>query len=89
MTLRFYNMHMYSKTISLLHKLNMNDTQFFLLGEGEDFQLADSSTDTTTVIWDTLLSYIEWSKQTIFAKTLYLHYIFTHLKVFFFKLEDT
>ena len=31
------------------------------MDEGEDFQLADSSTATTTAIWDIVLSYIEWS----------------------------
>ena len=60
----------------------MNSTQFWLVHEVENFQFADSSTATTTVIWDTVLSCIEWSKQTIYAKTLYLHYIFTNLKVF-------
>ena len=29
------------------------------MGEGEDFQLANSSSATTTAIWDTFLSCIE------------------------------
>ena len=68
----------------------MNSTQLWLVGEVEDFQLANSSTATTTVIQDMVLSCIEWSKQVIYAKILYLQYIFTHLKVvFLFKLGDT
>ena len=35
------------------------------MGEGEDFQLAYSSTATTTAIWDMILSCIQWSDQTI------------------------
>ena len=64
-------MHLHSDTIAFLHKLNMNCTQFWLVGEGEDFKLAHSSTATTTVIWDMVLSCIEQSKQTIYTKTLY------------------
>ena len=45
----------------------MNWTQFYLMVEGEDFQLANSSTATTTAIWDTVLSCIEQSKQTTYA----------------------
>ena len=37
------------------------------MGEGEDFQLADSSTTTTTAIWDMDLSCIEWSIQIIYT----------------------
>ena len=40
-------------------------TQFWLVGEGEDFQLALSTTTTTTAILDTVLSCIEWSNQII------------------------
>ena len=43
-------MYVYSDTISLLHKLNMNSTQFWLVGEDKDFQMADSSTATTTLL---------------------------------------
>ena len=64
---------MYSDTIFLSHKLNMNSTQFWLVVEGEDFQLANSNTATTTAMWDTVLSCIEESKQTIYGKTLYIY----------------
>ena len=37
------------------------------MGEGEDLQLANSSTATTTVIWDTVLPCIEQSIQTTYA----------------------
>ena len=45
---------MYSDTISLLHNLNMNSAQFWLVGECEDIQLADNQ--------DIVLSCIEWNK---------------------------
>ena len=38
------------------------------MGEGEDFELPDSSTVTTAAIWDVVLSYIEQSKQSFYAK---------------------
>ena len=62
-----YNMHVHHDTITVLHELNMNCTLFWLMGEGEDFQLANSSTTTTAAIWDMVLSCIEWSKQTTYA----------------------
>ena len=37
------------------------------MGEGEDFQLADSSTANTTAIWDMVLSCIEQSIKTTYA----------------------
>ena len=43
----------------------MNSTQFQLVAEGEDFQLAHNSTATTTAIQDMVLSHIKWSNQTI------------------------
>ena len=64
---------MHSDTITLLHELNKNGTQFWLVSEGEDFQLADSSTATTTVILDMVVSCTEQSKQTTYAKTLTIY----------------
>ena len=45
--------------------MNTNSTQFWLVGEGEDFQLALSSTATTTAIQDIILSHIDWNNQTV------------------------
>ena len=50
----------------------MNSTYFWLVGEGEDFQLANSSSAPTTTIQDMVLSCIEQSNQKIQAKILYL-----------------
>ena len=38
-----------------------------MMGEGEDFQLANSITATTTAFLDTVLSHIEWSIQITYA----------------------
>ena len=65
-------MHIYSDIIFLSHQLNMNSTQLWLVGEDEDFQLAHSSTATTTAIWDTVISCIEWSSQTIKERYIYI-----------------
>ena len=74
-------MHVSSDTITLLHELNVNGTQLWLVGEVEDFQLADSSTATSTAIWDMVLSGIEWSKQITYAKTLTIYPIFFNWKI--------
>ena len=36
---------------------------------GEDKQSADSSTATTTAIWNMVLSFIEWNQQSQFLKS--------------------
>ena len=45
----------------------MNCTEILLMGEGKDLQLADSSTATTTAIWNMILSFIDHSIQTTYV----------------------
>ena len=52
------------------------------MGEGEDFQFADSSTATTTAILDMVLPCNEWSIETTLSLYLNINiYIYSHFPV--------
>ena len=57
------NINVHSDTITFY----INFTTMLVDGWDGDFQLADSSTATTTVIWGTVLSCTEWSIHITYA----------------------